>query len=102
MNSVRPAPVAVFTARGQGTTHLLWVLAPSRPGEPGPVTAVESLDADGLSARIRLRDGRTHEVRFSGAGPVDLRLGQAGGRGRALLVETRAGGAAREPLVVAP
>lgn len=101
MNKVRPAPVAVFQARGTGDTHLLWVLAPARAGEEDPVVAVEPGD-NALQARIRFRDGRTHRVAFSGGDAAELTIDGFSGRGRAILVETRADGTAGQRLVVAP
>ena len=102
LKSAHPAPVAVFTATGGGDTHLLWVLAPARPGAPDPVAAIEPLGDNRLSARIRLRDGRAYEVAFSGGSPADLRVGAARGRGRALLVETRPDGQPGRTIVAAP
>jgi hypothetical protein len=61
--SVRPAPVAIYTARG-GTTHLLYVLAPAPKGAADPVKSVEPLDNSPSAARITFVDGRVYEVRF--------------------------------------
>jgi hypothetical protein len=63
ISSVRPAPVAIYRARGK-TTHLIYVLAPSAAGAPDPVKSVESLGGDPAAARIVLRDA-TYEVRFT-------------------------------------
>lgn len=94
ISSVRPAPVAVFHAAGKGETQLLWVLAPAPPGAPDPIAAVEPVPGSPLAAKIRFKDGRVHQVLFSGSGPAELRAGDFAGRGRALLVETRADGTA--------
>ena len=90
--AVRPAPVAVFQAKGDGETHLLYVLAPAPAGAPDPVVAVEPVEGNPLAARIRLRDGRALHVVFSGAGPADLKIGDLAGKCRALVAETKADG----------
>jgi hypothetical protein len=63
ISGVRPAPVGIYTARGK-TTHMLYVLAPSRAGASERVKSVEPLGKDPASARITMRDGKTYEVHF--------------------------------------
>jgi hypothetical protein len=63
MSGVRPAPVAIFTARGV-TKEMLYVLAPSPNGAADPIHSIRGVnDAPGVSL-ITLADGRVFEVRF--------------------------------------
>ena len=73
ISSVRPAPVAIYRARGK-TTHLIYVLSPAPAGAKDPVQAVEPLGADPAAARIRLHDGRVYEVRFTPGKPAAWKL----------------------------
>ncbi|HET8550196.1 MAG TPA: hypothetical protein VFL57_19430, partial [Bryobacteraceae bacterium] len=63
MSAVRPAPVAIYRARGK-TTHVLYAMAPAPAGASDPLLALEPLDGDPAAARIVFRDGRKYEVRF--------------------------------------
>jgi len=63
LSKVRPAPVAVFSARGV-RREMLYVLAPAPKGAPDPVKAVEPLGTDPRAARIVFTNGRTYEVHF--------------------------------------
>ena len=63
LSKVRPAPVAVYTARGM-RREMLYVLAPAPPGAPDPVKSVEPLDGDPRAARVSFTNGRIYEVHF--------------------------------------
>ncbi|MBI4889546.1 MAG: alginate lyase family protein, partial [Acidobacteria bacterium] len=73
ISSVRPAPVAIYEARGQ-TVNLLYVLAPAPAGAPDPVRSLERIGGDDSAARIVLRDGRTYEVRFNPGRPAEWKM----------------------------
>lgn len=73
ISSVRPAPVAVYQARGK-TADLLYVIAPAAAGAPDPVRSLDPLGRDSASARIVFRSGKTYEVRFSPGKPASWRL----------------------------
>ena len=73
ISAVRPAPVAIYQARGK-TTHLLYAMAPAPAGTPDPLLAVEPLGDDPAAARIVFRDGRKYEVRFSLGKPAAWKL----------------------------
>jgi hypothetical protein len=64
-HQVRPAPVAVVTAHGDGVTHLLYVLAPAPKGAADPLLSVEG---SGMGAGLRWRDGRVSRVAFGVGG----------------------------------
>jgi hypothetical protein len=68
-SAVRPAPVAVYQARGK-SAHMLYVIAPSPAGAKDAVRAVEPLDGDPLAARIVFEDGKRYEVRFTPGKPA--------------------------------
>ena len=70
---MRPAPVAIYRARGK-TTHLLYAMAPAPPGAEDPLLAVEPLGNDPAAARIVLRDGKKYEVRFTPGKPALWKL----------------------------
>jgi hypothetical protein len=65
MSAVRPAPVAIFTARGN-RQEMLYVLAPGPKGAPDPLESVAALGGDPRAARVKFADGRIYEVRFAG------------------------------------
>jgi hypothetical protein len=69
ISSVRPAPVAIYHARGE-TTYLIYVIAPTPAGSKDPVRAVEPLGGDPAAARIVFNDARTYEVRFTPGKPA--------------------------------
>lgn len=73
ISAVRPAPVAIYKARGK-TVSLMYVLAPIPAGAADPVSDVEPLAGDPAAARILFRDGRVYEVRFSPGKPATYRL----------------------------
>jgi hypothetical protein len=64
MSGVRPAPVAVFNAKGI-EANMLYVLAPARSGVPDPVKSVETIENDPRGAKISFQDGRAYEVHFA-------------------------------------
>jgi hypothetical protein len=70
ISAVRPAPVAVYQARGT-TMHLLYAMAPAPAGAADPLLAVEPLGADPAAARIVFRDGRKYDVRFRLGKPAE-------------------------------
>lgn len=72
ISAVRPAPVAIYRAKGK-TVHVLYVLAPARAGEPDPVVALEPIANQPAAARISLRGGRAYEVRFNPGQPATFR-----------------------------
>jgi hypothetical protein len=63
ISSVRRAPVGIYNVKA-ATTHILYVLAPSKKGSPDALKSVEPLGNDPTAARITLTDGRVYEVRF--------------------------------------
>jgi hypothetical protein len=69
ISAVRPAPVAIYRARGK-TTHLIYAIAPAPQGVGDPLLEVEPLDGDPAAARIVFRDGRKYEVRFTPGRPA--------------------------------
>jgi len=73
ISSVRPAPVAIYLARGK-TTHLIYVMAPTRPGAKDSVRAVEPLGNDPAAARIVFEDGKACEVHFTPGKPAEWKL----------------------------
>lgn len=73
ISAVRPAPVAIYRARGK-TVHMLYVMAPAPAGAADPVRSVEPVAGDPAAARIVFRDGRTYEVRFTPGQPASHRL----------------------------
>lgn len=72
ISSVRPAPVAVYQARGK-TVQLIYALVPTPPGVKDPLRAVEPLGDDPAAARVAFHDGRTYEVRFTPGKPASWR-----------------------------
>jgi len=46
------------------TTHIVYVISPSRAGASERVKSVERIGNDSSSARIRLTNGKTYDVRF--------------------------------------
>jgi hypothetical protein len=70
LSSVRPAPVAIYTARA-ATTHLVYVLAPAPQGAADPLRSVEPMGNDPTAARIAFTDGRVYEVRFRPGRPAE-------------------------------
>ena len=73
ISSVRPAPVAVYQARGK-TITLMYVMAPSRAGAGDLVQALEAVPGDPMAGRVSMKDGRTYEVRFQPGKPAAWRL----------------------------
>jgi hypothetical protein len=73
ISAVRPAPVAIYQARGK-TTHLLYAMVPAPAGEPDPLVAVEAIGDDPGAARIVFRDGRKYDVRFTPGKPAAWKL----------------------------
>ena len=57
ISSVRPAPVAVYQARGK-TVNLMYVMAPSRAGAGDLVRGLEGVAGDPLAGRVVMKDGR--------------------------------------------
>lgn len=68
-SKARPAPVAIYQARG-ATRHFLYAIVPAPKGAADPVRAVEPLDGDPAAARIVLADGSAYEVRFAFGRPA--------------------------------
>ncbi len=73
ISSVRPAPVAIYRARGK-TTYFIYAIAPSAPGLKDGLRAVEPLGGDPAAARVLFEDGRTYEVRFTPGKPAAWNL----------------------------
>lgn len=73
ISSVRPAPVAVYQARGK-TITLMYVMAPSRAGAGDLVQALEAVPGDPMAGRVSMKDGRAYEVRFQPGKPAAWRL----------------------------
>ena len=67
LSRVRPAPVAIYTARGM-RREMLYVLAPAPKGAAEPLKAVEPLDGDPRAARVIFANGKTYAVHFRTGG----------------------------------
>lgn len=102
LQSVRKAPVGIFTIKGTGTTHVLYALVPAKAGQADLVASVEALGTTGLGARIRFTDGSESQVVFAESGPAKLQIGDATATARALLVEKQADGTAGRTIIAAP
>jgi len=63
LNRVRPAPVAIYSARGL-RCEMLYVLAPAPKGAADPVKMIEPLGGDPRAARVTFTNGKTYEVHF--------------------------------------
>ncbi len=73
ISAVRPAPVAIYEARGR-SVDLVYVLAPAPAGAPDPVRSMERIGEDDSAVRIVFRDGKSYDVRFTPGRPAEWKM----------------------------
>ncbi len=63
----RPAPAAIYTRKGRGTTWFAYALYPTRAGQRMPIVSVEPILAtdEALGVTVRFSDGRADCLLFS-------------------------------------
>jgi len=97
----RPAPTAIYTQTGSGTTWFAYALFPTRPGQVSPVSAVTSFNSSDstFGLTVELDDGASDTVLISEDRGKEISIGDYVTDAEAAVIRTQAGSTAAHHLV---